>query len=181
MRFHCKNSSWFHQNLLASSGIGGAAVDNLNSRPGPTKISRLPIDGVAAVQVSGELDLATVEILEASAERALTHSIEPLLIDFTDCGFIDSSVLSLLVKLRNRLGHSSPPRFAVVARDQPLRVLHLTRLVDEMAVFASLEEAINGLQVAGAVESSASVVRRSTEPPPDVAKRTRASDTPTRA
>ena len=155
-------------------------MDSLNSRPGLPDVSQRRIDGVAAVQVSGELDLATVEILEASVERALKHSIEPLLIDFTDCGFIDSSVLSLLVKLRNRLGHSSPPRFAVVARDQPLRVLHMTRLADEMAVFASLEEAINALQVVAA-ESSASVVRRPTEAPRDMAKRTRASDRPTRA
>lgn len=156
-------------------------MGSLNSRPGRPDVSQLTIDGVAAVQVSGELDLATVEILEASVERALTHSIEPLLIDFTDCGFIDSSVLSLLVKLRNRLGHSSPPRFAVVARDQPLRVLHMTRLADEMAVFASLEEAINALQVSVAAESSASVVRHPTEAPRDMAKRTRASDRPTRA
>ena len=156
-------------------------MDSLDSRPGRPDVSQRRIDGVAAVQVSGELDLATVEILEASVERALKHSIEPLLIDFTDCGFIDSSVLSLLVKLRNRLGHSSPPRFAVVARDQPLRVLHMTRLADEMAVFASLEEAINALQVAVAAESSASVVRRPAEAPRDMAKRTRASDRPTRA
>ena len=164
MRFHGNNSSKFRQNLLASFSIA-AGMDSLNSRPGRTDVSQLSIGGVTAVQVSGDLDLATVEILEAGVDRALAHSMEPLLIDLTDCGFIDSSVLALLVKLRNRLGHSSPPRFAVVARDQPLGVLQLTRLTDEMAIFASLEEAVNALQVAGAAESKAPVVRLPTETP----------------
>jgi anti-anti-sigma regulatory factor len=72
------------------------------------------------------------------------------LIDFTDCGFIDSSVLSLLVKVHRRLGDSIPPRLVVVAREQPLQVLRLTRLDCEMAVFASLGEALSALQVGGA-------------------------------
>jgi anti-anti-sigma factor len=109
--------------------------------------------GVAAVQVSGELDLATVGKLEAKAEEALTQGSPVLLIDFTDCGFIDSTVLSMLADLRRRLGGSVPPRFAVVAQDQPLRVLRLTRLDHEMPVFASPAEALRALEVAGATES----------------------------
>jgi len=103
--------------------------------------------------VSGELDLATAGKLEAKVERALTQGSPPLLIDFTDCGFIDSSVLSLLVKLHRRLGSSIPPRLGVVAREQPLQVLRLTTLDREMAVFASFEEALNALQLGGAAES----------------------------
>ena len=74
--------------------------------------------------MSGELDLASVGKLEAKIEQALARDSAPLLIDFTDCGFIDSSVLAVLVSLRRgRLGDSVPPRFAVVAQDQPLGVL----------------------------------------------------------
>jgi anti-sigma B factor antagonist len=116
-------------------------------------VEQQTIGGVAALQVSGELDLATAGKLEAKVERALTQGSSPLLIDFTDCGFIDSSVLSLLVKLHRRLGNSIPPRLVVVAREQPLQVLRLTRLDCEMAVFASLGEALSALQVGGAAES----------------------------
>jgi anti-sigma B factor antagonist len=104
-----------------------------------------------AVRVSGELDLATVGDLEERIEDGLSRGSVPLVIDLTECGFIDSSVLSLLVKLRRRLGEAVPPPLAVVARDQPLQVLRLTRLDDELPVFASLDEAMGALRVAGAV------------------------------
>jgi anti-anti-sigma factor len=120
----------------------------------PPEVNQQTIDpGVAAVHVSGELDLASVEKLEAGIERALAQGSAPLLIDFTGCGFIDSSVISVLVGLRVRLGNSDRPRFAVVAEDQPLRVLRLTGLDHEMPVFTTLPEALRALEVAGATES----------------------------
>ena len=112
--------------------------------------------GVAAVQVSGELDLASVGKLEAKIEQALAQDSAPLLIDFTDCGFIDSTVLSVLVGLRRRLGDSVPPRFAVVAQDQPLGVLRLTQLDREIPVYPSLAEALSVLEVVGVTEPEAS-------------------------
>jgi anti-anti-sigma factor len=107
--------------------------------------------------VSGELDLASVGMLEAKIEQALAQGSAPLLIDFTDCGFIDSTVLSLLASLRGRLGDGAPPRFAVVAQDQPLGVLRLTQLDREMAVYPSLAEAMSVLGVIGVAEPQASV------------------------
>jgi anti-anti-sigma factor len=97
--------------------------------------------------VNGELDLASVGKLEAKIEQALAQGSAPLLIDLTDCGFIDSTVLSVLVGLRRRLGDSVPRRFAVVARDQPLGVLRLTRLDREMPVCPSLADALRVLAV----------------------------------
>jgi anti-anti-sigma factor len=107
--------------------------------------------------VSGELDLASVGKLEAKIEQALAQDPAPLLIDFTYCGFIDSTVLSVLVGLRRSLGDSVPPRFAVVAQDQPLNVLRLTRLDREMPVYPSLAEALSVLEVIGVAEPEASV------------------------
>jgi anti-sigma B factor antagonist len=124
-------------------------------RTDQSELTRIEVDqetiapGVA-VQVDGELDLATVGDLEERIEHFLSQGSVPLLIDFTDCGFIDSSVLHLLVKTRRRLGDSLPMRFAVVARNQPLHVLRLTQLDREMPVFASLGEALSALQEAGA-------------------------------
>ena len=98
--------------------------------------------GVVAVQVSGELDLASVGKLEAKIEQALAQDPAPLLIDLTDCGFIDSAVLSVLVGLGRRLGDSAPPGFAVVAQDQPLGVLRLAGVDQVMPVYPSLAEAL---------------------------------------
>ena len=113
--------------------------------------------GVAAVQVSGELDLASVGKLEAEIERALAPGTGPLLIDFTDCGFIDSSVLAVLARLGSRLGASAPPRLAVLAQDQPLGVLRLTQLDREIPVCPSLAEALRVLEVREVIDPQASV------------------------
>ncbi len=115
-----------------------------------TEIDQERIDaGVVAVRVSGELDLATVGDLEETVEGALSEHPGPLVIDFTDCGFIDSSVLSVLVKVRRRLDGSIPAPFAVVAGDQPLEVLRLTRLDHEIPVFATLADALSALEGGG--------------------------------
>jgi anti-anti-sigma factor len=107
--------------------------------------------------VSGELDLASVGKLEAKIEQALEQDSAPLLIDLTHCGFIDSSVLAVLARLHGRLGASVPPRFAVVAQDQPLSVLRLTQLDREMPVCPSLAEALRVLEVIEVAEPQASV------------------------
>jgi anti-sigma B factor antagonist len=125
---------------------------------GRPEVSHVTIDtDVAAVRVSGELDLATVGELEATVEQALTHRSVRLLIDLTGCGFIDSSVVSLLFDLRARFGNSGRPRLAVVAKDQPLRVLQLTELDRETPVFSSLPEALKAIEVTASSNSDAEV------------------------
>jgi anti-anti-sigma factor len=109
------------------------------------------------LQVSGELDLASVGKLEAKIEQALARGSGPLLIDFTDCGFIDSTVLAVLAGLGSRLGASVPPRLAIVAQDQPLGVLRLTQLDREIPVCLSLAEALRVLEVIEVTEPQASV------------------------
>ncbi len=107
--------------------------------------------------MSGELDLASVGQLEAKIEQALAQGSAPLLIDLTNCGFIDSSVLAVLAGLSGKLGASVPPRFAVVAQDQPLGVLRLTQLDREMPVCPSLAEALRVLEVIEVAEPQASL------------------------
>jgi anti-anti-sigma factor len=109
--------------------------------------------GIAAIEVRGELDLATVGELATVVDRAFNPGPESLVIDLTRCGFIDSSVLSLLVGLRARLGNSDRVRLVVVADGQPLDVLRLTGLDAEMPVFASLPDALTALKPAAASAS----------------------------
>jgi anti-sigma B factor antagonist/stage II sporulation protein AA (anti-sigma F factor antagonist) len=123
----------------------------------PEVIHRIIGSGVAAIEVRGELDLATVGELATVVDRALNPGPKSLVIDLTRCAFIDSSVLSLLLDLRARLGNSDRSRLAVVAddqpHDQPLRVLRLTGLDAEIPVFASLPDALTALEPAAASTS----------------------------
>jgi anti-anti-sigma factor len=114
------------------------------------EVTHRTLGSVAAIEVRGELDLATVGELATVIDRAFNPGPKSLVIDLTRCLFIDSSVLSLLVDLRARLGNSDRPRLAVVAddqpHDQPLRVLRLTGLDAEIPVFASLPDALTALE-----------------------------------
>jgi anti-anti-sigma factor len=109
--------------------------------------------GVAAIEVRGELDLATVGELATAVDRAFNPGPKSLVIDLTRCAFIDSSVLSMLIGLRARLANSDRPRLAVVAdgrpHDQPLRVLRLTGLDAEIPVFAGVPDALTTLEDGG--------------------------------
>ena len=124
----------------------------MQSRIDPSRmraeIDQETIDAGVAIHVSGELDLATAGDLEEAVQGALSEPSGPLVIDFTDCGFIDSSVLSVLVKVSRRLNGSMPTRFAIVARDQPLEVLRLTRLDHDIPVFATFADALGALRAA---------------------------------
>ena len=113
--------------------------------------------GVAEVQVSGELDLASVGKLEAKIEQALAQDSARLLIDFTNSEFIDSSVLAVLAGLGRKFRASVPPRFAVSAQDQPLSVLRLTQLDREFPVCPSSAEALRVLEVNEITAPQASV------------------------
>jgi anti-sigma B factor antagonist len=138
----------------ASGGVGGPTEEALRAEVGRPEVNQQTIDpGLLAVQVRGELDLATVGHLEASLDRGLRRESSALLIDLTGCGFIDSSVVWLLFDLRGRMGDSGRPRFAVVAQGQPHRLLHLTGLDHKIPVCASLPEALRALEGAEASES----------------------------
>jgi len=124
---------------------------SMEASPTPTEIYRERVEGdVIAVRVSGELDLATVGDLEETVEGALSENCGGLLIDLTDCGFVDSSVLSLLVQVHRRIDGFIHPRFAVAAGEQPLELLRLTRLDQEISVFANEADAVGALRAGDA-------------------------------
>lgn len=101
--------------------------------------------GVVAIRVRGELDLGTIEAFESSVTGAVDRSV-PVFIDLTGCGFIDSSVLALLIDVHGRLGDPGNGRFAIAAHDQPLKVLRLTGLDDRLPVYPSADEALSALR-----------------------------------
>ena len=97
------------------------------------------------VSVFGELDQATVPKLRSALGDALELPERAVLVDLSDCGFIDSTGLSLLVEAKRRLADEER-RFAVCCPDADVRrLLELTGIDEAVGLFDSRDEAIAAL------------------------------------
>jgi anti-sigma B factor antagonist len=108
------------------------------------------LDGaLSAVVVAGELDQATVPELQETLVPVMDDASQSLLVDLTECEFIDSSGLAALVAARERLTTSNGRSFAVCCPDtQVRRLLELTGLDRAMGLVESREQAITALRAA---------------------------------
>jgi anti-anti-sigma factor len=104
-------------------------------------------DGVRILAVTGELDLHTSPQLEERLENVEGG----LLVDLSNCEFIDSTGIGLIVRTRQRLdtdrdgGDAS--RFALCGLgDQVQRLLEITGLESSLRTYAEREEALAELR-----------------------------------
>lgn len=117
------------------------------SDPKPPQVTQRELDAATiAVAIEGEIDLASIDRLRGETERAIDGDAGQLVIDLTECEFIDSSVLALFVELRKRLNSTARSRFAVVADGQPLQVIQTTQLDREIPVFSSPDDAVQAVR-----------------------------------
>jgi len=102
--------------------------------------------------VRGELDLGTAPELEGPLEEAIGAG-EPLLIDLSECDFIDSTGIAMIVRAWQQLttgdGDSGAGGSRMVicsANEQVRRVLEITGLEVSIPVHASREAALADLR-----------------------------------
>ena len=105
---------------------------------GPTKVQALP-DGRALVALSGELDLAVAPDLVAEIEFALDQVSPHLVLDLTKVEFIDSSGLTMLLRLRQLTQERGGSLVLTGANEALDYLLTLTRLKDFFDVRPSSE------------------------------------------
>jgi anti-sigma B factor antagonist len=116
------------------------------SDPKPPQVTQRKLDSATiAIAIEGEIDLASIDRLRGETERAIDGDAGQLVIDLTECEFIDSSVLALFVELRKRLNSTSRSRFAIVADGQPLQVIKTTQLDCEIPVCSSADDAVRAV------------------------------------
>jgi len=111
---------------------------------------RVPeLDGVGmpyVVEVDGDIDIATVGDLEEPVILAIRDGRQPVILDLSECAFIDSSGIRLLLRAHHGLqandgdGHHSA-LLAVIARDHVARMLRLTSVDKVIPVVPSRAEA----------------------------------------
>jgi anti-anti-sigma factor len=103
--------------------------------------------GVRAISVQGELDLSTAPDLEGPLEDLLDSGEGSILIDLSDCEFIDSTGIALIVRAWQRLNEAANGRRLALCsdNDQVRRVLEITGLELSIPVHATRDEALTAI------------------------------------
>jgi anti-anti-sigma factor len=115
----------------------------VNPAPFQVKVSELE-QGVRTISGQGELDLSTAPDLEGPLEEALESGQGSVLIDLSQCEFIDSTGIALIVRAWQRLDSGGNGRALVLCsqNDQVRRVLEITGLELSIPVHLTRDEAL---------------------------------------
>jgi anti-sigma B factor antagonist len=108
------------------------------------RVPDTPRNGIPyVVEVDGDIDIATVKDLEEPVISAIRLGRRPVILDLSECVFIDSSGIRLLLRAHRLLqdGDGDGRLLAVVARDHVARLLRLTSVDKVIPVVASRDEA----------------------------------------
>jgi anti-sigma B factor antagonist len=95
--------------------------------------------------VFGELDQSTAPELRTALSEVVGDPDGGVLVDLSDCNFIDSTGLSLLVETKRRLSEDDR-RFGVCCPDADVRrLLELTGIDQAVGLFDTRDEAVAAL------------------------------------
>jgi len=98
------------------------------------------------VSVHGELDQGTAPQLRGVLGSAIGDASASVLVDLSECDFIDSTGLSLLVEAKRRLGDEQRG-FGVCCPDADVRrLLELTGIDEAVGLFDTRDEAVAALR-----------------------------------
>jgi anti-anti-sigma factor len=117
--------------------------------PAPFETSSSEVDGVRVVAVRGELDLSTAPGLEGPLDEALAGGEASVLIDLTECEFIDSTGIAMIVRAWQQLDGDDERAGKLVisnSNDQVQRVLEISGLNLSISIHPSRESGLAALR-----------------------------------
>jgi len=116
-------------------------------QPGTVEVAH-PEPGLAVVTIRGEHDLSTIPVLRPAFEQATAHS--NVLVDLSNCAFIDSTVIALLVRAANAVQARGEQLALVIPPEQPhvARIAAMTGLTEFFGIHSSRETALARLRLA---------------------------------
>jgi anti-sigma B factor antagonist len=131
----------------------------VNSAPFEASAAQLD-GGVRVIEVRGELDLSTAPQLEGPLEEAVADGEASVLIDLSECEFIDSTGIALIVRSWQRVAQdgdkavaedgnsgSGSRNFVICTQnEQVCRVLEITGLELSIPIHGSRDEALAALR-----------------------------------
>jgi len=97
--------------------------------------------GRCELRLEGELDLWSVERLQAVLQRVARES-DAILLGLEGCDFVDSTGIALILQARRQLEDGGGRLVVFGCSDQGLRIFTVAGLTDAGIVFASREEAL---------------------------------------
>lgn len=99
--------------------------------------------GVAAIALSGDLDVAGSAVLEAEIDRLLGHEAPAtLVLDLSGLEFMDSTGLRLVVLADARAREEGWSLVLVRGGDDVQRVFDITRMTERLTFVDSVEEVL---------------------------------------
>jgi anti-anti-sigma factor len=105
------------------------------------ELSTREFDSHVVVALGGELDLVDAADVAAALVTVAARAPE-IIVDLAGLEFIDSSGVAALARGRKLARHAGGDLLLAAPRQQVLRVLAITRLIDDFSVHASVEEAV---------------------------------------
>jgi anti-anti-sigma factor len=119
-------------------GMGGGQILQIAERAIGTERCEL--------QLEGELDLWSVERLQAVLQRAAGDN-DAVLVGLERCEFVDSTGIALFLQVRRQLQEEDGRLLLYGCSEQVLRIFTVAGLTDAGMVFAGRDEAIRELAV----------------------------------
>ena len=116
-------------------------------------------DGAAVITVEGEFDLAGVPEFDRARNQALRWK-SPIVVDLTDCEFIDSTGIGCLIEGFRAAAQAGLPYALVGSGLQVKRVLELVGISDHVPSFDSLGAALAGVRTAESIADEQSTESR---------------------
>lgn len=116
--------------------------------PAPFDVHREDLDdGIRTFTVRGELDMNTAPELESSLEEALADPDASVMLDLSECEFIDSTGIALIVRAWQRLDGGGEGRLVLCCiNHQVRRLLKITGVEGSISMHQGRDAALAELR-----------------------------------
>ena len=91
-------------------------------------------DGTRILRVAGELDLHTSPRFQEQLQAAIEQPFELLLVDLTDCDYLDSTAIHVLVQAKRSLDGRADKLALIVPSPHLRKIFQLARLDDVLHI-----------------------------------------------